>query len=122
MFADVTVVQPYISGGRLIPIAVANPKRLPSMPQLPTTAEVGLPGVIAYNWYGMLAPAGTPREIVLKLNRAVADALKSSDLQERFAKDGAVTGGGPPEEFATLMRTEAAKWGALAKAVGARID
>ena len=122
MFADVTLVQPYIASGRLVPIAAASPKRLPSLPKVPTTAEAGLPNVVAYNRYGMLAPAGTPRDVVAKLHRALAEALKAPDLQERFAKDGALVGGESPEEFAAFMRAEAVKWGALAKAVGAKIE
>lgn len=122
MFADLPVLLPHITAGKLIPLALASGARAGTLPDVPTTAEAGLANVLADNWYGMLAPAATPRPILQKLNEQVVAALASADLKETFAKQGAVAAGGSAEGFAAFLRAETEKWGKLAKAVGAKLD
>jgi tripartite-type tricarboxylate transporter receptor subunit TctC len=119
MFADIPVLLPHVQSGKLIALAVGDARRAPSLPEVPTTTEAGFPAVMANNWYALLVPAGTPREVVLKLNQAAATALTSSDLREQLAKQGAGAVGGSPEELGALMRAETARWVPLGKSVGA---
>ncbi|NCV33858.1 MAG: tripartite tricarboxylate transporter substrate binding protein, partial [Betaproteobacteria bacterium] len=85
-------------------------------------AEQGYPGFETSQWYGIIAPAGVPKEIVQKLSLAVAEAMKSSAITERFAKDNAVAGGGTPEEFARFIKAEQERWSAVVKKSGLKLD
>ena len=120
MFSDVSVVLGQIQSGKLVPLAVGSARRVGPLPEVPTTAEAGHPRVTIYNWSGLLAPGGTPRDIVMKLNAAVKQALATPELQERFTREGAQVVASTPEEFAAFIRAEAAKWGTLAKAAGVK--
>jgi tripartite-type tricarboxylate transporter receptor subunit TctC len=122
IFLDIPVLLPHIEAGTLIPLALASGKRAPTLPQVPTTAEMGLPNVLADNWYGLLAPGGTPPATVQRLNQIVSAALKEPEVQAGFAKQGAQAVGNPSAEFAAFMRSEATRWGSLAKEVGVKID
>lgn len=122
MFADLPVLLPHIQSGKLIPLVLASGTRAPTLPNVPTTGEGGLPNVQADNWYGMLAPGATSRDIVMTLNRHVVAALSSAEVREAFAKQGALAAPTTPDEFAAFHRAEMAKWGTLAKAVGAKLD
>jgi tripartite-type tricarboxylate transporter receptor subunit TctC len=122
MMADVPVVLPFIQSGKLRALAVTNARRIPILKDVPTMGELGLPKVEAYNWYGMLAPARTPAEIVNKLYGAVGTALRSPELKEQFAQQGVEVVGSKPEEFGPFIFAESARWGALAKAVGAKLE
>ena len=122
MVADIPVVLPFIKSGKLRALAVTNARRIPILKDVPTMAELGLPKVEVYNWYGMLAPARTPPEIVNKLHGAVSPALRSPDLKQRFEQQGVGVVGSKPEEFGPFIFAESARWGALAKSVGAHLD
>jgi len=95
---------PYIKAGKLRPIAVASSKRLPQLPDVPTIAEAGVPGYESGSWYGFVAPAGTPREIVDKLSREIARILKLPDVQQVLATPGLVPVGSTPEQFAAHIK------------------
>jgi tripartite-type tricarboxylate transporter receptor subunit TctC len=120
MFADIPILLPHIQSGKLVALALGSERRAPTLPNVPTTGEVGLPRVLANNWYGLFAPGGTPKEIVIKLNQAAVAALKTDDVRELLAKQGAVTVGGTPEEFNAFLRGERTKWGTVAKAAGVK--
>jgi tripartite-type tricarboxylate transporter receptor subunit TctC len=122
MMVDIPVALPFIQSGKLRALAVTNTKRIPILKDVPTMAELGLPKVEAYNWYGMLAPARTPADIVAKLYTSVGAALRSPELQKQFEQQGVEVVGSKPEEFAPFIAAESARWGALAKAVGAKLD
>ncbi|RCW70553.1 Bug family tripartite tricarboxylate transporter substrate binding protein [Pseudorhodoferax soli] len=122
MVVDIPVALPFIQSGKLRALAVTNNKRIPVLKDVPTVAELGLPKVEAYNWYGMLAPARTPADIVAKLYSSVGAALRSPDLQKQFDQQGVEVVGSKPEEFAPFIAAESARWGALAKAVGAKLE
>jgi tripartite-type tricarboxylate transporter receptor subunit TctC len=122
MFADIPVLLAHVQAGTLTALAIGSATRTPILPNLPTTAEAGLPNVLADNWYGLFAPAATPKDVLAKLHQSVIAALGDADLQEQFKKQGAVASPMSPEEFAAFLKTESIKWGGLAKAVGAKID
>ena len=100
----------HIRSGKLRPIAVGTPKRIPALPDTPTVAESGYPDFETSQWYGVLVPAGTPREIVLKLNAEINKALQSSQVTQRYAADNAVAEIGSPEQFAAFIAREQARW------------
>jgi tripartite-type tricarboxylate transporter receptor subunit TctC len=116
MMANVLTAKPQIDGGQLRALGVSGAKRSAGLPNVPTIAEAGVPGYSALQWYGLLAPAGTPNDIVVKLQAAVAKALEQADVKERLAADGAEGVGSTPAEFAALIKEELDKWARVAKA------
>jgi tripartite-type tricarboxylate transporter receptor subunit TctC len=122
MSADIGAVLPQIQAGRLVALATASPKRLPQLPQLPTTAESGYPQLLAVNVYGLFAPAGTPKDIVSKLSAAVAQALRSPEAREQLGKLGMVPETSSPEAFESYLQQETARWAPVAKASGVRLN
>ena len=101
---------------------MTNAKRIPILKEVPTMAELGLPKVEVYHWYGMLAPARSPPEIVSKLHAAVSAAMRSPGLKRQFAQQSVGVVGSQPEEFGPFNFAESARGGALAKLVGAHLD
>jgi tripartite-type tricarboxylate transporter receptor subunit TctC len=122
MFLPVINAGPHIAAGRLRGIAVTSKDRLASLPDLPTIAEAGLAGYESSQWYGVLAPAGTPTEILGQLNAAIDRIMQSADMKGRMAKDGLVPIGGSREQFASHIRVEIDKWARVIKASGATVD
>ncbi|NDA56840.1 MAG: GAF domain-containing protein, partial [Betaproteobacteria bacterium] len=120
--AGAPALLPHIREGKLRAIAVGMPQRIAALADVPTVAEQGYPGFETSQWYGIIAPAGVPKEIVQKLSLAVAEAMKSSAITERFAKDNAVAGGGTPEEFARFIKAEQERWSAVVKKSGLKLD
>ncbi len=122
MFADLPVLMPHLDSGKLIALALGSNQRAPARPDLPTTVELGLPTVLADNWYGLFAPAATPPDIITKLTTVATAALREPELQALYLKLGSHAEGLSGPAFAAFVRAETAKWGTLAKAVGARLD
>ena len=120
--AGLPALLPHIRAGKLRAIAVGTPARLAALPEVPTVAEMGYPGFETSQWYGILAPAGTPPEVVKRLQEESLKALKSSSVTERFAADSAVGGGGPPEEFAAFIAQQQKVWGDIVRRAGIRAD
>ena len=114
------VILPHAKAGRLKTIAVTGNKRTPLAPEVPTVAEAGLPGYEVVGWYGIAAPARTPRAIIEKLNSAINRALP--ELRERYAALGMDLAGGSAAEFDTVLRVERDKWAKVVKMSGARIE
>ena len=112
----------HIEAKRLRGLAVTSARRTQVLPQLPTVQEAGLPGYEVVTWNGILAPAGTPKSVVTRLNTEIGNALRTRDATERFLSMGFDTIPGDPEQFAALIRSETQKWGKVIKAVGARVD
>jgi len=102
---------PHIRAGKLRALAVINKERLPALPEVPTVAEAGLPNFEVTTWYGVLAPTGTPRPIITRLNAELVKAMHSPDVKERLAKQGTDPLTSTPEEFAAYIKQEIAKWG-----------
>ncbi|HYS57500.1 MAG TPA: tripartite tricarboxylate transporter substrate binding protein [Burkholderiales bacterium] len=111
-----------IRAGRLRAIAVTSAKRTPELPDAPTIAESGYRGFEANTWYGLLAPAGTPAPIIARLNDEVNRVLRTPEVRERLASEGGEALGGSPEQFASFLKAEHAKWGRVVRESGARAE
>lgn len=112
----------HVKQGRLRWLAISTPKRSAAVPDLPTVAEAGVPGFAVEGWYGVLAPAATPRPVIDKLGRSIAESVRSPDVSERFAVDGSIPVGSLPDDFATHLRSEIAKWAKVTRDIGMRAD
>jgi tripartite-type tricarboxylate transporter receptor subunit TctC len=115
MYINIIPALPQIRANKLRPLAVSNPQRSPILPELPTIAESGLPGFSAVPFYAVLAPAGTPREIVQRLNQEFVKALQSPDIKTRLATYGLEVVGSAPEELETMITAEISKWSKVIK-------
>jgi tripartite-type tricarboxylate transporter receptor subunit TctC len=115
-FAGITAQVPLIKAGKITPIALSSKERFPAIPEIPTFDESGLPGYESSTWFGMLAPAATPADIVRKVHADVARILARQDIRERLTADGQIPGGGPSEQFAKFIRDEVAKYARVIKA------
>jgi tripartite-type tricarboxylate transporter receptor subunit TctC len=122
MMANVISALPQVKNGRLRAIGVTGSKRAIVAPDIPTIAEAGVPGYEVLQWYGVLAPANTPRDIIGKLHAATVRALQDPAVKERFLGDGGETVGNTPEEFAAVIRSDLKKWGQVVKDAGIRVD
>ena len=118
VFLDLPVLLPQVRAGKLRPIAVGTGKRVPTAPDVPTTAEVGMPSLLTENWYGMVAPAGTPKDVVATLNRAAVEAMKDPSVMSKLSSQGAILVGDTPDEFRTFIGGETAKWAKVIKDAG----
>jgi tripartite-type tricarboxylate transporter receptor subunit TctC len=112
----------HVKAGRVRALAAANEKRLEQLPDVPTFAEQGYQGMEAGLWYGMLAPKGTPQEVIKRLNAAINDALKQSDVRQRFAASSVEIIGGTPKQFGTYIAAEIKRWGEVARAANIRVE
>jgi len=121
-FANIPAILPHVRAGRLRALAVAGDKRSDLMPEVPTMKEAGVDGVEVTIWYGVLAPAATPRDIVDTLAAAVIKAARSPDIRSRLLEQGAEPIGNTPEEFARQLREEVARWNKVVAASGIRVD
>ena len=115
-------VLPQVKSGQLNALAVGSAKRVPSLPDIPTISESGVPGYEAYSWVGMVAPAKTPKDIVNRLNREIVDILKQKDVSEKLNQQGALPVGDSPEQFAAYIKVEIEKWGAVVRAANIKAD
>jgi tripartite-type tricarboxylate transporter receptor subunit TctC len=113
---------PHIKSGRMKALAVLGAKRTALLPGVPTISESGVPGYALTNWFGLVVPAATPQERVLKLNNDVVNVLKNPDLQKKIADLGADAVGNTPEEFGAAMRAESAQWAEVIKAANIRAE
>jgi tripartite-type tricarboxylate transporter receptor subunit TctC len=111
-------VMPHVNSGRLRALAVSGLARLPSLPQIPTLDESGVKGFDASGWYGIVAPAGTSRAVIERLNAEIRRAMRTPDLLARLDNEGAISAPGSPEEFAAFIASEIARWAAVLKRAG----
>ena len=122
MFASIPSVLPQVKSGQVNAIAMGSAKRVPSLPEIPTLSESGVPGFEAYSWAGMLAPAKTPKEIIARLNKEIVDILKQKDVADKLNQQGALPVGDSPEQFAAYVKAEIDKWGAVIKSANIKAD
>ncbi len=122
MFDNLPSALPQIKGGKLKALAVTSAQRASALPDVPTIAEAGLPGFEATSWFGLLAPAGTPKDVITKLNAEVAKWLATPEAREKLASQGAIAAGKTPEDFAQHIVAETAKWQKVVKESGAKVD
>jgi tripartite-type tricarboxylate transporter receptor subunit TctC len=115
-------VMGHVQSGKLRALAVTSAKRVDALPQIPTVAESGVPGFDATQWYGVVVPAGTPRDIVMKLNAEVRTIMQTKEMHDRLATDGATAATNSPEEFAAFIKSEIGRWAAVVKAANMRPD
>src|SRR6478672_9788241 len=117
-FLDLPVLLPHIKAGTLHPIALGARARVPTSPEVPTTAEVGMPDLLIENWYGMIAPGGTPANIVSLISRAANEAMSDPQVAQKLADQGLTVAGNTPEQFRDYIGAESQKWAKVIKAAG----
>ena len=122
MFDAITTMAPNVRAGKLKALAVSGKKRSPVLPEVATLNEAGVPGYEATIWLGIMAPAGTPRPIIDKLNAEITRAVNSPEMREAWAKQGATAMSMTPDEFARFMREDIEKWARIVKISGAKPD
>lgn len=122
MFNNTLEVLPYVKAARLRALAVAGAQRSAVLPEVPTFAQSGYPGFEATVWWGVLAPAATPRDVVAKLAAEIVKAMRAPDMKDKFAALGAETTGSTPEQYAAFLKDEVSKWAGVIKASGIRAD
>jgi len=121
-FSSVPAVLPHIKAGRLVALGVGSAKRSPALPNIPTIAEAGVPGYEYTTWYGVFAPAKTPRTLIARLNAEIVKAMETPDIKDRFTALGGDPDPGTPEELRAYMAIESAKWAKIIKAANIRIE
>ena len=122
MFDNMPNVIGHVRGGKLKALAVTTVQRSPLAPEIPTVAEAGVPGYEQTAWFGVLAPAGTPREIINRLNAEIVKLLNSPEIKERFGKQGVEVRTSTPEQFSTFLNSEVARWGKVIRDAGIKSD
>jgi len=121
-FNTAVTVMPHVNAGRLKPIAISTRERFPPMPDLPTVEESGIKGFDGGSWQGVVAPAGTPKDVVDKTYQELAALLKHPETREKLLAQGAFASGITPDEFALFVRREVEKWAKVAKSANVRVD
>ena len=121
MFADIPVLLGAVQSGKLRALAIGSRTRSPSLPDLPTTAELGMPQVEADNWYGLVVAAATPEAVAAKLRGAAVEALHSAEVKEKYLSQGAIAVGNSSEEFAAYVKSETERWGKVIHTAGIKI-
>jgi tripartite-type tricarboxylate transporter receptor subunit TctC len=122
MFVNLPPALPLVKAGKLRPLAVTTRTRSPLLPDVPTVQESGLPNYETVAWFGILAPAATPKQIVVRLSTEIAKIVRTPEMRERLLSLGAEPVGGTPEEFSIIIGRDIAKWMPLAKSVGIKVD
>jgi tripartite-type tricarboxylate transporter receptor subunit TctC len=120
IFPTMPSALPFIKSGKLRPIAVTSAKRSPAAPDIPTIAESGLPGYEATSWYGILAPARTPPQIVARLHEVLVSVIGAADMKDKLAAQGLDPVGNTPQQFAAVIKSEVTKWAKVVRASGAK--
>src|SRR5712664_3146532 len=121
MWSVISIATPYVKGGRLKALAIAAERRSPSLPEVPTTAEGGMPDFVVSGWYGLLAPAKTPKSVIDRVHAAAAKALQNEAVLARLATSGSLAIGAGPEQLDAHIRSEIARWEKVLKAAGVQL-
>jgi tripartite-type tricarboxylate transporter receptor subunit TctC len=121
MFADIPVLLGAVQSGKLRALAIGSKTRSPLVPDVPTTAELGMPDVEADNWYGLVVAAGTPDPVFARLYKAAVEALQSEEVKQKYLAQGAIAVGNPSEQFAAYVKSEIDRWGKVISTAGIKI-
>jgi tripartite-type tricarboxylate transporter receptor subunit TctC len=121
-FGTAVAFLPHVKSGKVVALAVTNPKRSTTLTELPTVSESGVPGYEAVQWFGIAVPAGTPKEVVERTNTEIRAILAMPEVRARFADLGFDVVGGAPETFADFLRSENVKWKKIAEIAGTKLD
>ena len=122
MFADIPVLLPHVQAGKLRALAVGSAERVSMLPDVPTTKEKGLPSVEAENWYGIVAPAGTPKAIIDKMHATITAALRTPEVKQKLEPIGAILVGNTPDQFTAYIQSEEKKWAEVVRVSGAKLE
>ena len=122
MFSTVAASSPLVDSGKLRALAISSAKRSPRLPNVPTVAETVIPGYEVYEWNGVFVPAGTPADVVARLQKAVAESLQEAEVKKRFSVVGAEPIGSTPAQFADYLKKEDAKWGEVVRKGNIKLD
>jgi tripartite-type tricarboxylate transporter receptor subunit TctC len=122
MFADIPVLLPHVQAGKLRALAVGSAERVSMLPDVPTTTEKGLPAVEAENWYGIVAPAGTPKAIIDKMHATITAALRTPEVKQKLEPIGAILVGNTPDQFTAYIQSEEKKWAEVVRVSGAKLE
>ena len=122
MFADIPVLLPHVQAGKLRALAVGSAERVSMLPDVPTTKEKGLPAVEAENWYGIVAPAGTPKAIIDKMHATITAALRTPEVKQKLEPIGAILVGNTPDQFTAYIQSEEKKWAEVVRVSGAKLE
>lgn len=122
MFADIPVLLGNVTAGKLRALAIGSARRAPSAPEVPTTAELGMPQVLANNWYGLVAPSGMPADVAAKIYSAAVEALNSAEVKDKLALQGATKVGSTGEQFSAHVKAEMERWAQVGKAGGVKLQ
>jgi len=120
--SSIPSILPHVRAGKVKALGVGNAQRIPSMPEIPTIAEAGLPGFEAYAWAGMIGPANMPKDIVQRLSKEIVEILKQKDVIQRMLAEGTVPTPSGPEEFTAYMKSELKKWGDVVKMANIKVE
>ncbi|MGZ5144663.1 MAG: tripartite tricarboxylate transporter substrate-binding protein [Burkholderiales bacterium] len=112
----------HVRAGRLRALGITTLKRIAALPEIPTVAEAGVPGYESVSWYGLATPTGTPKDVIARLYEETAAILRTTEMKDRFARDGTEVVATSPDEFATYMRSEVTKWAKVVKSAGIKSD
>jgi tripartite-type tricarboxylate transporter receptor subunit TctC len=121
-FEPISVMVGHVRDGKVVPLAVTSATRSPELPDVPTMIESGYPGFVSMSWTGVVAPAGTPPEVVTKINRAIVESFRSKEAADSLARLGAEPNFGTPEGFGATIAAEIPKWAETVRAAGIRLD
>jgi tripartite-type tricarboxylate transporter receptor subunit TctC len=117
-YSSIPTILPHVKSGRVRALGIGNAQRIPSLPEFPTIAEMGLPGYEAYAWGGMIGPANMPQPVVQRLSKEIVDILRQKDVTDRMYAEGTVPTPSGPDEFTAYIRSELKKWGEVVKLAG----
>jgi tripartite-type tricarboxylate transporter receptor subunit TctC len=117
-FSTIPAALPHLKSGKLRALAVTSKHRVEMVPDVPTVDESSLPGFEVVGWFGIFAPTGTPKAVIVKLNESINVVLKMPDIRERLARQGLIPGGGSPEDLRDLLSADLSKWGKFIKEIG----
>jgi len=122
MFSSLVQAVPHIKSGRLRALGTGGKERVPALADIPTISDAGVPGYEALNWWGLLAPAGTPQPIIARLHKALGEAQDTPEIQSQFEKEGAATRKMQPDEFGKFIESEMKKWERVVKEGGIKAE